>query len=132
MTINRPLKPWRTTGGDWRGGRVVAINGQAITIRVRAEASYVHEYTVDRALFRDPPVLEGACVVKVGNLSLQTAVPDYLITEVRGAQFCGVIESTADRENWGHVAYQLTGESPYWPWTPDDPASQQSMSRDRW
>jgi hypothetical protein len=120
MSINRPLKPWRTSGGSWRGGRVVAINGSTVTIRVRAEQAYVHNYDVNIAAFAPghAPSLNGAVVVHIGNAGLQTAIADYLITEVRGAQFCGAIDSTDEQENFGHVPYALTGESPYWDWIP--------------
>jgi len=109
----RALRPWRTAGASWRGGRVTAIGETTITISLRAEQSATLNYTIARALF-PAATINGACVCRIANLALSTALTDYLIAEVRGARFVGLMEHSAQFPNWGHVEYETTGESRFW------------------
>jgi hypothetical protein len=133
MSINRPKKPWRTSGGDWRGARVLARDGNRVTIRAHAEHAYKVNFEVDTSVFPGGivPSPNGACVVRIGNLGPTVHPNDYAIIEARPAVFCGYIDSTNEHENFGFVAYELTGESPYWNWEPEHPSTP-GLSRDRW
>jgi hypothetical protein len=114
----RPLKPWRVVGGDWRGGRVVAVGGATIDVEIYAEQHMRRTYTIAKAL--SPVAAVGdACVCRIGNLSPVTALANYVIVEVKPASFCGRVQHTAASPNHGHVNYSLTNESPYWDWRPD-------------
>jgi hypothetical protein len=111
----RPLKPWIHIGGAWRGGRILTVDAETLTIELVAEASTRHTYAVGRALY--PQAVAGnAVVARIANLGLSTAIADYLIVEVRSALFAGRIEHTAEFPNWGVVDYvRDLGEPPYWP-----------------
>jgi hypothetical protein len=119
---NRPRKPWRAIAGTWRGGRVTAINGDQVTLRVRAEHATIAEYVVDASVFASghAPTLNGAVAVRfaIAAVNDTTAIADRVVVEVRSAQFVGRIESTPEAENFGAIAYELTGESPFYDWEP--------------
>ena len=108
----RALKPYRLQGGDWRGGRITAVDTNTITVSVRAEQSYEQSYVVSKTLYTHAAV-GNACACRIGNLGPAVAIANYLITEIRDAHFAGE-EHTAARPNWGAVGYELTNESPYW------------------
>jgi hypothetical protein len=109
----RALKPWRVVHLDWRGGRITAVADETITIELRAEQSIIRSYVVALALY--PEAAEGAAVIcKIANPGAGT--DSYIISEVRGASFCGYGHSSA-APSWGHIAYEMFGEDPYWPWS---------------
>jgi hypothetical protein len=107
----RARKHWRTVGGDWRGGRIDALTDTTMTITLQAESWCTAPFTVARAMHPEAS-LNGAVACRLANPGAPIA--DYLIAEVRPAQFCGGIDSTPDNPNVGAVAYDLTGESEYY------------------
>ena len=115
----RPLKPPRIVAGDWRGGRLVAVGATTIDIEVCAEQHYRHVYQIEKAL-SPLSAVDDACIVRIGNLGANPSIANYVIVEVKPARFCGHVQSTADMPNHGHIPYELTGESPYWNWSPDE------------
>jgi hypothetical protein len=72
------------SGARWRGGQVIAIDGADVTLRVQAEASIVHDYTVAASLFAaSASVTIGAPVaVRIGSGETPAT---FTIAEVRGA-----------------------------------------------
>jgi hypothetical protein len=109
----RALKPHRVVHLDWRGGRIVAVGGGNLTIELRAEQSIVRSYVIAQALY--PEAAEGGAVIcKIANPG--AGVDSYIISEVKAASFCGYGHSSA-APSWGHIPYEMFGESPFWPWS---------------
>jgi hypothetical protein len=88
---------------DWRGGQVVAIDGDAITVRLHLEHALLGTRTVDRAVFTAAglsPIVGDACAVRVEGAS-----PDYVVVAVHSAHFIGGGPARGDQ-----VAYVARGE----------------------
>lgn len=113
MARVRAMKPPRAVGGDWRGGRIIAVDGATLTVRLRAEANVERDYTIAKALYPNG-IVNDPIVARISNAG--SALADYIMAEVRGTTFLGGAEHTEAHPNIGHVPYWLTGESEVW-WT---------------
>jgi hypothetical protein len=111
----KALKPWRVVAADWRGARVTAVDETTITLNVRAEQSIVRSYQIAKSLFLGA-VVDQPCIVRIVNVG--SGCDNYVIGEVRSAGWAGHAH-TETSPNWVAVSYELTNESPYWPWTAD-------------
>jgi hypothetical protein len=83
MGVARALKPWVHVYGAWRGGSVVAIDGDAITLRLLLGNTSVGTRVIDRAL------------MPAGNVTLGMPVAARMdgdplqVLEVRGTRWAG-------------------------------------------
>lgn len=109
-------KPWRSAGGAWRGGRIVAVDGGEMTVEVLcAPYDPPQQYTCSVGLLKTPqgsPAAAGNAVAVKFAIAANDESPfsDWVIAEVRPAPFIGLREHRADAPNWGHVPYSFTGE----------------------
>jgi hypothetical protein len=98
--LNRPCA---IVVDDWRGGQVIAIDGDALTVRLHLEHSLIGVRVLDRALFTAAglsPIVGDACAVRVEGTS-----PDYVVVAVHSAHFIGGGPARGDQ-----VAYVARGE----------------------
>jgi hypothetical protein len=67
-------------GRKWRGGVVWSIDGDNITVRVRAEAAFNVDYIINVSLFPSAPAIGSPVVCRVEG----STPDDYQIAEIRG------------------------------------------------
>lgn len=90
--LNRPCA---VVAKDWRGGQIIAIDGDAIGVRLHLEQSLIGERIVDRALFTaagQHVTLGDAVACRVEGPS-----PAYVVVAVHDAHFCNVAGPGTDQ-----------------------------------
>jgi hypothetical protein len=79
-------RTWNVVDEDWRGGQLIAFDGDNCTIKLHLEASFVGTRTIARSLLPDDmanAILGAPCKVRVTG----TGKDDYVIAEVRSSRF---------------------------------------------
>jgi hypothetical protein len=85
---SRLNRPCAVVARDWRGGQIIAIDGDAISVRLHLEQSLIGERIVDRALFESAGV--GLTVGDALACRVEGTSPAYVVVAVHAAHFCGV------------------------------------------